>query len=311
MAGPLPTARLQSVDVYRGLALIAMAAYHTCWDLNYYGLIEVGIGVDPLWITAQRSILTAFLLLAGASLALAHGEGIRWCGFWKREAILVGAALAVSAGTWFLFQNALAYFGVLHAIALFSLLALPLVLAPLWVGALVAAVFLLAPAVYTSDAFDPPWLDWIGFFRTTPETADLVPIFPWFGVMVIGVLGMRLLKGRPAFSWSSGSRVVRTIGFLGRWSLVFYLLHQPILFGIITPIANWVNSAQQVKFESFTRACTASCMSGPGKSEGAGALQFCTAYCHCALDMTVRDNLWDAPPDKLKSMSGLCTAMSE
>jgi uncharacterized membrane protein len=274
-------------------------------------LIEVGIGVDPVWITAQRSILTAFLLLAGASLALAHGEGIRWRGFWKREAILVGAALAVSAGTWFLFQSALAYFGVLHAIALFSLLALPLAVAPLWVGALAAAVFLLAPAIYTSEAFDPPWLDWIGFFRITPETADLVPIFPWFGVMVIGVVGMRLLKGRPAFIWSSGSRVIRTVGFLGRWSLVFYLLHQPILFGIITPIANWVNSAQQVKFESFTRECTASCMSGPGKSEGAGALQFCTAYCQCALDMTVRDNLWDAPPDKLKSMSGLCTAMSE
>ena len=125
MAGAGGTSRLQAVDVYRALALVAMAAYHTTWDLNYYGLIEVGIGIDPLWITLQRSILTAFLLLAGASLTLAHGNGIRWRGFWKREAILVAAAAAVSIGTWFLFQGAFAWFGVLHMIAVGSLLCLP------------------------------------------------------------------------------------------------------------------------------------------------------------------------------------------
>src|SRR5690348_4773912 len=117
MAGAGGTSRLQAVDVYRGLAIIAMAAYHTLWDLNFYGLIETGIGVDPLWITIQRSILTAFLLLAGASLTLAHGNGIRWPGFWKREAILVAAAVAVSLATWVEFQSAFAWFGVLHMIA--------------------------------------------------------------------------------------------------------------------------------------------------------------------------------------------------
>ena len=303
--------RLQSVDVYRGLALVAMAAYHACWDLNYYGLIEVGIGVDPLWISLQRAILTAFLLLAGAGLTLAHAGGIRWRAFWRREAVLVAAALAVSTGTWFLFGDDLAYFGVLHMIALGSLLALPIVVAPLWAGILAAVVALALPALYSSDAFDPRWLNWIGFFKTTPETADLVPVFPWLGVMLIGVLGMRLLRNAPAFAWSSANRGVRLLAFAGRWSLIVYLVHQPLLFGIVTPIANWVNSAEQVKLESFTQSCMASCSAGPGKSEGAGALQFCTNYCRCALDMTVRDNLWSAKPEQLKSMSGLCTAMSQ
>jgi len=303
--------RLQSIDVYRGIALICMAAYHACWDLNFYGLIDVGIGVDPLWMTAQRAILSAFLLLTGAGLTLAHGTGIRWRAFWKREAILIGAALLVSLGTWFLLQDAFAYFGVLHAIALFSLLALPLVVAPLWIGILVTIVVLAAPALYTSDAFDPRWLDWIGFFRITPETADLVPVFPWFGVVLIGVLGMRVLRERPEFTWRSTALVVRALGGLGRWSLLFYLLHQLILVGIIMLIANIVDANEQAKLEGFTKSCNASCLAGPGRSEGAGAQQFCTNYCQCALDMTVRDNLWDAAPDQLKSMSGLCTAMSE
>jgi len=303
--------RLQSVDVYRGLALLAMAAYHLCWDLNYYGLIDVGIGIDPVWITLQRSILTAFLLLAGAGLTLGHANGINWRAFWRREVVLIAAAAAVSIGTWLLFQSAFAWFGVLHLIALASLLALPFVVAPLWAGILVAITVLALPAIYSSDLFDPLWFDWLGFFRVTPETADLVPLFPWLGVVLIGVLGMRLLRERAAFTWSSGNRAVRALALLGRWSLLFYLVHQPVLFGIVTPIASWMNTSEQAKLTSFTQSCLKSCSETRGKAEGVGASEFCTNYCTCALDMTVRDNLWNAPTDKLKSMSSLCTAMSE
>ena len=303
--------RRQSIDVYRGLALLAMAVYHACWDLTYYRLIDAGIGVDPVWVTFQRAVLTAFLLLAGASLTLGHGDGIRWRSFWRREAILVGAALATSLGTYLLFGDYFAYFGVLHAIALFSLLALLLVTAPLWISILVTVAALILPALYSSDAFDPRWLNWLGFFRVTPETADLVPVFPWFGVFLIGMLAMRLFRNAAAFTWSTPNRAVRAVGFLGRWSLIAYLLHQPLLFGIITPIANYLNNAETAKLESFTRSCEVSCNATKGKAEGAGGPQFCSAYCQCALESTVRDNLWSAPADQLKSMSALCTAMAE
>ena len=303
--------RLQSIDVYRGIAIVAMAAYHLSWDLNYYGLIQTGIGVDPVWISAQRTILTAFLLLAGAGLTLGHADGIRWRSFWRREAVLVGAALAVSVGTWILFQDYFAYFGVLHMIALGSLLALPFVRLPIWAGILTAVVALALPALYSSDIFDPRWLAWIGFFHTTAETADLVPVFPWLGVMLIGVLGMRLLRGSPAFTWRSSNIVARGLGAMGRWSLIIYLVHQPLLFGIVTPIANYLQTAEQAKLESFSQSCLASCGQKQGKAEGAGGLEFCTAYCRCALDMTVKDNLWSAPADEVARVSSLCTAMSE
>lgn len=300
----MATPRLQSVDVYRGLAIVAMAAYHTCWDLNYYGLVETGIGTDPAWISVQRAILTAFLLLAGMGLVLGHGGGIRWRSFWKREAIVTAAALGVSAVTWFQFGDYFAYFGVLHAIALFSLLALPFVRAPLWVGIVTAVLVLFLPAVYSSDLFDPRWLAWIGFFVTTPETADLVPVFPWFGVVLIGVIGMRLARGAPAFAWSSRTVVVRVLAFMGRWSLIIYLVHQPLIFGALMPLASYVQNAEEAKLTGFLQSCRASC--APGNTE-----QFCTAYCACALDSTVRENLWNAPVDELKQMSTLCTAMSK
>ncbi len=307
----MAAARLQSVDFYRGVALIAMAAYHTVWDLAYYGLSEAGIGVDPVWITLQRSILTAFLLLAGASLTLAHGDGVRWRGFWKRELLLIGAAALVSIGTWFLFGPAFAWFGVLHLIALGSLMVLPVLVLPLWAQALVAVVCLGLPVAFSSELFNPPIVDWIGFFTVTPETADLVPVFPWFGVMLIGLIGMKFLRSLPVFTWSSAAWPFRALALLGRWSLLFYLLHQPILFGIITPIANWVNGQEQAKITGFLKTCQADCLSGRGLAEGAGALQFCTAYCQCALDITVRESLWNPNPDEQKHIRGLCTAMSE
>jgi len=295
--------RRQSIDVYRGLAILMMAAYHAIWDLNLYGLIEVGIGVDPVWISVQRSILTAFLLLVGAGLVLAHGEGIRWRGFWRREALLVAAAAGVSFVTYLQFGDYFAYFGVLHAIALGSLCALPFLRAPLWVAIGTALVVLVAP-LWTNPLFDTRGLSWIGFFTTTPATADLVPLFPWFGVVLIGLIGMRLWRDAPAFTWTSTHPASRALALMGRWSLVIYLVHQPLLFGIVTPLANWVNTREEARLESFLGQCRQSC----GVT---GTAQFCTAYCACALDLTVRDNLWEAGPEDLTGMVALCTEMAK
>lgn len=298
------SSRRQSIDVYRGLAILAMVAYHATWDLNYYRIIEVGIGVDALWFTIQRGILTAFLLLTGAGLWLAHGRGIDWPRFWRREAILVATAAGVSAVTWFQFGQYLAYFGVLHAIALSSVLALLLIRVPLWTQIGVAVVVLFLPAVFGSDAFNTPWLAWLGFFTAVPETADLVPMFPWFGVVLLGVMGMRLCEVAPAFTWSSPALWVRVLARIGRWSLIIYLVHQPVLFGLITPIAGWIDTARQEKFTSFVNSCEASC----GANGDAG---FCTRYCACALDLTIRDNLWEAGADEVGRMTRLCTEMAK
>lgn len=226
------SSRRQSVDVYRGIAILAMIAYHAIWDLNYFGFISVGIGADAGWFVFQRGIVTAFLLLVGAGLWLAHRDGIDWRRFWRREAVLVAAAVAVSAITWFQFGEYFAYFGILHLIALASLLALPLMRAPVVVTLSVALFVLLMPLVASSDLFNTRWLAWIGFFTMVPETADLVPVFPWFGVVLLGTAGMRLFES--AFRWQSGAWPVTAMAQMGRWSLIIYLVHQPVLFGVIS-----------------------------------------------------------------------------
>jgi len=304
MAGAGGTSRLQAVDVYRGLAIVAMAAYQTTWDLNYYGFVSVGIGVDALWFTIQRSILTAFLLLTGAGLWLAHKDGIDWRKFWRHEALLIAAALGVSIVTWFQFGEYFAYFSVLHCIALSALLALPLIRSPLWAPIGAAILFLFLPAVFSSSLFDTRWLAWIGFFTMVPETADLVPMFPWFGVVLLGLVGMRLFERSPLFTWTTAAIPVAILARIGRWSLVIYLIHQPLLFAIITPLAQWTEAAEREKFAAFTQSCEANCGTN-------GNASFCMRYCSCALDITIRDNLWNAKPEELSGLVTLCTAMAQ
>lgn len=218
-----------------------MVVYHTCWDLYYEGLITANVIEDPLWITFQRSIVVLFLLLVGAGLVLAHGDGIRWPAFWRRFRIIAGAAILTTIGTAIVFPDYFVFFGILHAIALFSPMGLWFLDKPPAMTVLVAALIIFPPMVWQHPVMTLKTLGWIGFWPSPPETTDIVPVFPWFGVVLLGIAGTRLLRDSSAWPWIAGRRVDGIVGkslrFLGRWSLLIYLLHQPVIFGLISWIA--------------------------------------------------------------------------
>ena len=309
--------RYALVDLARGGAIIAMVAYHLAWDLSYYRLIGIDVSFDPGWTAFARSVLSAFLLLAGFGLVLGHGSGIRWRAFWRREAMIVAAALLVSLGTWFAFGPALAFFGVLHAIALCSLIALPFLRAPIWVTALGAAVFLIPPRLVRLEAFNTPELAWIGFWTEAPPTADLVPIFPWAGVLLLGVIaGWLFLRSgwrERAANIAPRAGVWRALMRAGRWSLVIYLVHQPLLHAVLYPLALWTQPHVQVEPVEFSRACQSSCELGGGENG------YCTRYCACAQEQidagTVTDFTARGPQNLdesagLAQVAALCSAMA-
>ena len=82
-------ARWNALDRLRGAALIAMALYHTTWDLHEQGLLSVNPVSHPAFMWSARIIAATFLLLSGVSLTLAHPERINWKQFWRREAQLL------------------------------------------------------------------------------------------------------------------------------------------------------------------------------------------------------------------------------
>ena len=225
------------LDVARGGALIAMVAYHFSFDLLLFGMADWPVGSHPAWRTFAAAIASTFLFSAGVSLGYAHGAGIRWHPFLRRLAILAACAALVTIGT-MATMPAPIYFGILHAIATFSVLALPFLRAPVWLTVGAAILVLFAPTVLASPFFNAGVFYPLGLAEVRPFTFDYEPIFPWFSVVLLGVAFARL---RPLPQMRSEAEpvgpILGALAFLGRHSLIVYILHQPILFGLFMGFA--------------------------------------------------------------------------
>jgi len=133
--------RFQWLDSLRGFALICMASYHFMWDLADFGYLDAAFPSTGWPRIYARVIASSFLFMAGFSLVLAHGRGIRWTNFWKRFAFIVAAALLVTTATWFAMPQGYIFFGILHEIAVASLVGLVFLRVP-WPATLVIAAAL-------------------------------------------------------------------------------------------------------------------------------------------------------------------------
>ena len=226
--------RIVAIDVVRGIALIAMASYHFTWDLEFFGYTDPGLTAFGWWKIYARCIASTFLFLVGVSLYLAHGRRIRWNGFWKRFAMVAGAAIAISVVTRIATPDGFIFFGILHEIALASLLGLLFLRLPALLTLVVAALVIAAPVYLRLEAFDHPWLWWVGLSATSPRSNDYVPLFPWFGAVLLGIAAAKLASAsgvRARLASFTPGRWANPLVFIGRHSLAFYLIHQPLLIG--------------------------------------------------------------------------------
>ncbi len=259
-----PTTRIIALDAARGFALVAMAVYHFGWDLSFFGYVDSASVNDGPWKIFARCIASSFLFLVGIGLVLAHQNGVRWRGFWRRWLKIAAAALIITVATYFFTPDAFIFFGILHQIAFASLAGLIFLRLPaLLLIALGIAWVLLAPML-KSEAFDSLYLAWTGLQAQGVRSNDYVPVFPWFGAVL---MGMGFGKRANLAGWFEQLRGIThgkstgILAFLGRHSLIVYLVHQPLLIGLIY-VFSMIAPAQvdelalQAQFET---SCEQSC----------------------------------------------------
>lgn len=236
--------------------MVWMTVYHFCFDLNHFGHIRQDFYLDPLWTWQRTAIVSLFLLCAGAGQALAVARGQGWPRFWRRWGQVAACALLVSLGSWWMFPQSWISFGVLHGMAVMLLITRVALLRgwlrgarPWALGALLVAAGPLGsawlqgaggsapadgPAGALADALNGRWLNWLGFVTAKPPTEDYVPLLPWLGVMWLGVGAAQWLAAHAPQQLSAAPGAWgRRLAPLGRWSLSYYMLHQPVMIGAL------------------------------------------------------------------------------
>jgi uncharacterized membrane protein len=271
--------RIDLIDVLRGLALVAMATYHFTWDLEFFGYAAPGTATMGAMKWYARGIASTFLMLTGFSLVLAHQAGINWPSFRKRFAMVAGAALLITLGTYFAMPKGFIFFGILHQIALGSLIGLAFLRLPPAVTLAAAAAMIAAPHFLRSAVFDAPALWWAGLSSIDPPSNDYVPVLPWTGMVLAGIGLARLAAQYGIFErlqrFQAGkTRPGAALSFLGRHSLAFYLIHQPAMLGCLYVFSVISPPAPRDPVADYQRACAENCVltQSPG---------FCASFCPC------------------------------
>jgi len=236
--------RFWEIDSLRGLAVILMITYHFLFDLAFFGVYYLDVYSGFLWIFARLTAST-FIFLMGVSLTLSNsraeqsGEYIHvglLNKYLKRGFKIFSLGLVITLITWIFIPEEFIIFGVLHFIGISIILAYPFLKRKytnfaLGISIIIVGIYL---GTYT---FNFSWLMWLGFVPNTLQSVDYFPILPWFGIVLLGLFFGRILYKNYQRQFKipdlSKTYVVKGFSFLGRNSLIIYLIHQPILIIVL------------------------------------------------------------------------------
>lgn len=226
--------RLIAVDWLRTLALLNMVVFHFLFDLRMLGLQPDWMQLGPWFDVWAKGIAGSFLFIAGFSLWLGHGRGLRRTAFLRRLGILVLAAGGVSLATYFATPGAWVRFGILHSIALSSVIALVFLRAHGAVTLIAAACVSFLLPQFRGPAFDGIFWVWSGLSPGVPPMIDYEPVIPWLAPLLMG-LGFGQLGGARLLAWGPAvpGKWARRLAWPGQHTLSLYLIHQPLLIGLL------------------------------------------------------------------------------
>ncbi len=237
--------RLWEVDAWRGVAVVMMVVFHLMYDLWAFGGRQEIVLYRGFWFYFQRATAGSFILLVGISLVISHhraraggvSSGLFWR-FFRRGLRIFAVGMGLTAAVWFAGVGRID-FGILHLIGASVVLAYPF-LGYRWVNvALGLALNGLAEIFQDLEVPTYGWV-WLGLQPPDYVFLDYFPLVPWFGLVLIGIaLGNTLYPdGQRAFALPDWGRhfPLNLLRFLGRHSLLIYVIHQPILIAVLAAL---------------------------------------------------------------------------
>ena len=234
--------RFWEIDFLRGIAIIMMIVYHTAYDLIYFA--GYGFILGGFWTFLQKATGGLFIVLVGISLTLSYNkavkkqkdENILFRKYLKRGLTVFSWGLVITVLTLIFLKEGTVYFGILHFIGLSIILAYPFIKKRSF--NLIAGIIILILGTVVRKVFINSYmLLWLGIMPTKFYTVDYFPIIPWFGIVLIGIfIGNTFYKGYKRglkIPDLSKNNAIKPLCFMGKYALVIYLVHQPILLAVL------------------------------------------------------------------------------
>jgi uncharacterized membrane protein len=220
--------RYELLDFIRGIAIGLMFAYHFCFGLKQLEKINLDFSNDYFWMVFRGIIVTLFLGLVGISLVLATQTRLNLKSYFKRLFLLFLYMISISWLSYQVLPERYVFFGILHLIFVSSILGLIFVRV-YWQNIIVGLMILIVGNVVSLPAFDAPQLIWGGMKTTPVYTNDYAPLFPWFGIVLIGIFLGHLLMLKPKLKrkldWRANHWVIKVVTLAGQYSLHIYFIH--------------------------------------------------------------------------------------
>lgn len=242
--------RYELIDTLRGLAIISMIAFHTCWLLNLFGLaISTETLYGPLFMVWERSICISFILISGFCFSLGRSH--------MRSGLTVfGTGLAITLFTCIFLPDIRIVFGVLTFIGSAILIMIPvdkLIKDKCDRSKKFSRIFLILSAAAflftyninqghlgfgSMSVYLPKWLykgylaTCIGFMDPGFMSADYFSIIPWFFLYMCGYALHKILGGDLTDS-EVMKKGIPFISAIGRHSLVIYVVHPIVIYLVL------------------------------------------------------------------------------
>jgi len=221
--------RVDLIDALRGLAVVLMVMHHFAYDLVVYAGAPVWLFTNPVIDFFHYIFAGLFIFLSGVSYRFSRSNI-------KRGLRVLAAALLITAVTHLPFIDAPIIFGILHLLSFCMLFygltrrlwdAIPRKIAPiLYIALIVGTAIAVSYPVKGAGLWIFGWVQ-EGFY-----SADYFPLFPWLFVFLLGTwAGAYVVEGRlPAWFYEFTMPFFPAVG---RRSFIIYLVHQPVLFGLV------------------------------------------------------------------------------
>lgn len=223
--------RIGEIDLFRVVAIVLMVAFHFVFDLNEFAKININYE-SGFWYYVGRAAAILFITVSGISSNLSKKPI-------KNAIKLFVFATVISVATYFVFADMYVRFGILHFLAVMTLLSLVLNKTNTILLILIQFLSYIIYLFSIKRRIGTFYLIPLGFMYYGFSSVDYYPIFPYIIYYIFGILIYRLIysKGKRILPFEIKSNIISTIS---KKSLEIYILHQPIILALFFLVSKLV-----------------------------------------------------------------------